>query len=232
MAATPKNSHLVIGHFNDMGFTAGMILKAEWQSQDDVYNFIRQKLLPPKKELVVPTQVHGAEILVLDENDMTPTREVDGTFSRSPAHCLTVTTADCIPMLMADPVSGFFAAVHIGWRGLVGGIAENSFRQAKELGMVPAEMKIYLGASIGVCCFEVGHEVAVLFEDQHVQVRNGRSFVDLRNAVRNKIMALGVAQSNIGGADACTYCNPDRYYSCRRDKNAPVQMVSFIFKST
>jgi copper oxidase (laccase) domain-containing protein len=92
-------------------------------------------------------------------------------------------------------------------------------------------MHFCLGPSIGNCCYEVGDEVAALFEDHVISKRNDRFFVDLPKALKNKLISLGVRESNVGESPGCTSCLPDKYYSYRRDGKAPIQMVSFILKS-
>ncbi len=132
--------------------------------------------------------------------------------------CLTVTTADCLPLVMADPISGYFAAVHIGWRSFIGGIIDNFMQIAEDLRIDIANSHFYLGPSIGSCCFKVGREVAELFESKYITYRNESCYVDLREAVGNKILAHGVVNSHMGGLLDCTSCDVDRYYSFRRDK--------------
>ncbi len=135
-------------------------------------------------------------------------------------------------MVLADSESGYFAAVHVGWRSFVGGIVENIFQQATKLGMHLNSTRFYLGPGIADCCFEVGPEVAILFEDQFINRRNESFYVDLRGAVESKLEALGAAKGNIANLSECTSCKKELYYSYRRDKETPLQMVTYIYKST
>lgn len=232
MARSQIESVQFYNQFKEFGFKAGITLKGDWEGEDEVYEYIREEIVPPNMRMVIPKQVHGADLLVLNSADITGYSEVDGTITKRNDLCLTVTTADCIPLLFADPTSGFFGAVHVGWRGFIAGILENLFQIFMNFDVNINDTRIFIGPSIGPCCFEVGGEVAALFDEDIVSERDGHMFVDLNKAVRNKIVSLGVTNAYISGLFECTSCFADRYYSYRRDKESPIQLVSFVFKST
>ena len=213
------------------GFIAGVTLKNSWLSFDDVYSYVRAELTPSKMKTIVPKQVHGADIALIDSQNAVDYHMVDGIITFDHYICLTVTTADCLPVIFVEPECGMIAAVHVGWRCYVGGILENFFRQAAHLGAKIQSMKAILGPAINDCCFEVGADVAMLFEEQFIRRTKTACYVDLRRAAWNKIESLGVVKSNIGGINECTSCEVDKYYSYRRDKDSPIQMVTFIYKS-
>jgi YfiH family protein len=231
MAQVKNDPYFIYNELRDFGFVAGITLKGPWKSQSDVYRFVRRELAPIEGKVVIPRQVHGSNIRYIDSHNLARKYEADGVLTRSENLCLTVSTADCIPLLVADSTSGIFGAVHIGWRGFVSGIVENLVFQTSELGMKIDSSRFIIGPSIGPCCLEVGPEVASLFEDTLVSRRGESTYVDLRGAVRNKLVLNGVDNNSIGGASECTSCDPSKYYSYRRDKRSPVQMVTFIYKS-
>jgi polyphenol oxidase len=224
--------HKIYSEFSEIGFVAGVIQKGSWNDQTDIYRFIGKKLIPSTMNLIIPDQVHGADIIHLDNNYDNLEIIADGVITKRTDLCLSVTTADCIPLVLADSQSGYFAAVHVGWRSFIGGIVENIFQYAEKFDINLNSTRFFIGPGIGDCCFEVGTEVAILFEDQYVHRRNGSMYVDLRGAVENKIEALGVDKRNIYNLSDCTSCKSDLYYSYRRDKETPLQMVTFIFKQT
>jgi YfiH family protein len=226
-----ENALTRINRFAETGYLAGIILKRGWRNQRAVYDFLRSHLPKGSVKIVVPRQVHGADIAIAGSRGRVRNMSADGLLSLNPDVCLTIRTADCIPVLLADPGSGLFGAVHVGWRGLVAGILEETFFQIRNSGGSPGEMICYMGPAIGKCCFEVGDEVAAFFDDQYIVNRKGRLSVDMPGYTRNKIVESGVDESNLVVDNNCTSCGDGRYYSYRRDGEAPVQMVSFICRS-
>jgi polyphenol oxidase len=223
---------MLLDSFRKLGFTVGVTLKGPWGSSENMYRFIREEITPSDKQLVVPVQVHGVDIINIVDSLNDFSFEADGVMTVRRDLCLSVTTADCLPLIMADTASGLFAAVHVGWRCFVGGIIENLFRQGNELGMNLDTTHFFIGAGIADCCFEVGSDVAILFDNKFIRRRNGGHYVDLKGALGNKLENLGVDSHNIENHSECTSCRGDLYYSYRRDKDSPIQMVTFIYKST
>lgn len=215
--------------FGHIGFNAGIILKGPWKSQDDIHNRLKSEISASGKKIIVPSQTHGSNVVVLDDSYNNKI-DADGVLCGDGGRCLTVRTADCLPLLLADPESGFFGAVHIGWRGLAGGIIENLFLSIKNLDINFNRLYISLGPSIGDCCFEVGGEVAVLFNDGCVKIKNDRYFLSIKGLVKKRLLSFGVSGNNIMDVDECTGCNALKYYSYRRDGHADIQMVSYIYR--
>jgi YfiH family protein len=231
MSPEKDNTYRIFEAFQGLGFIAGITLRGPWEDQVDVYKYIRRNILPPGYRMIAPYQVHGRHIEVISRANTPVEFDADGTITAMGDTCLTVSTADCLPLLMADPESGLFAAVHIGWRSFVAGIIENLFQIACDSGLDSKTARVFLGPSIGSCCFEVGPEVAELFESAYIVERDGLQYADLREAVANKLIAHDVSIRNIGGITDCTSCESGRYYSYRRDKKSPVQLVTFIYRS-
>ena len=227
----PDDMVEVFDCFGDFGFAAAMTLKGPWRTQSDVYRFVMNNILPSGLTLVIPEQVHGSDVIFLGDMAGAFNFKADAVITRRKDICLSVTTADCLPLLLADPVSGHFGVVHIGWRSLVTGILDNFMHIALANGMDIAQTRGFSGPAIGPCCFEVGPEVAALFGKEHQSLKDGSIFVDLRNAVENELLSLGITKSNMSGLLECTSCDDKKYYSFRRDRQSPVQMVTFIYKS-
>ncbi len=222
---------LKYNRFSSLGFDAGIILKNAWREKSEPYGFLRNDLLAGKYDLIIPTQTHSN--LIANVHAELPVRMIyaDGVISGRDDICLTVTTADCLPLLFAVPSRGLFGAVHIGWRGFVGGILETFRSKLGGFDIDWSDIHIHLGPALEQCCFETGDEVAVLFEQQYVEIKKGRYYVDLRNAIADLLVLMGVDRKNILGLDDCTKCGGDKYYSYRRDGRTPAQMVSFICKN-
>ncbi len=232
MTTTRTNLTIEYEKFHDLGFSAGITLKGQWGAENTVRDFIRKEIMPAGYKAVFPVQVHGAEIEYIDTKNAGQRFQADGVFSNSNNICLTITTADCMPLIMAEKRSGYFAAVHVGWRSYLSGIVENAFDKFINSGVNVAEIYCQLGPAIGKCCFEIGKEVAILFEPEIVFERDGKYFADLRKGILNKLTKIGAKKSNVLNLDECTSCMSDRYYSYRRDKDTPVQMISYIYHNS
>ncbi|HKV03612.1 MAG TPA: peptidoglycan editing factor PgeF [Candidatus Acidoferrales bacterium] len=101
------------------------------------------------------------------------TSQGDALFTREHGVLLAVQTADCVPILLADTKRRAIAAVHAGWRGTLGRIAEKTLgRMQMEFGTRPEDVIAALGPGIGRCCYEVGPEVAVEFHAQFTKARD------------------------------------------------------------
>jgi YfiH family protein len=138
-----------------------------------------------------------------------------------------VKTADCVPILIADPVTGAFAAVHAGWRGTLATAAIAGVeRLAKEYDAKPENLRVAIGASAGPCCYEVGTEVIEAFSTKFVDgeklfthTRPGHAKVDLLKANRDQLISTGVRPERIHIAPICTMCRTDLFFSYRKEKS-------------
>ena len=145
--------------------------------------------------------------------------EGDALISAQPGLLLTIRTADCIPVLIADPVRRVVAAIHAGWRGTASGIVGKTVARMTELFRTdPDDLIASIGPGIKVCCFEVGPEVSSQFG-------TNASHVDLIEANRLDLIASGVTRIDHGAP--CTVCEPELFHSFRRDKTQG-RMISAI----
>jgi len=172
-------------------------------------------------------QVHGAELLDGVSPELARASEADALIARAPGSAVGVRVADCVPVLLANPRTGAVAAVHAGWRGVVGGVIP---RAIDALGG-GAELLAAVGPAIGPCCFEVGEEVADqiagVTSPAVVRPREGaRPHVDLWLAARWQLVARGVQQIELVGG--CTFCAPDCWHSFRRDGAQSGRMLAVI----
>jgi YfiH family protein len=193
------------------------------------------KLFPGEWELAGCWQVHGADVRVVQtaeeakpaENQLGETIFCDVIVSNAEGVLAAVKTADCVPILLGDPVSGAFAAVHAGWRGtLAGAVVVGVERLAKEYDAKPENLRIAIGASAGPCCYEVGSEVIEAFTKQFAdgeklftETRPGHAMVDLLKANRDQLTSAGVLPERIHTAPICTMCRTDLFFSYRKEKS-------------
>jgi YfiH family protein len=165
-------------------------------------------------------QVHGTEIHVVENNRGFP-RAGDGLVTEHPALAPAVRTSDCVPLLLRDPDTGAVAAVHAGRRGMQAGIIHSAVERMAARGAEPRRLLAAVGPSIGVCCYEVGPEVAASFEPEVLRAgRDDRARLDLWEAARLRLEAAGLSRERIAVARLCTCCNPDLFPSYRRDGTA------------
>ena len=143
--------------------------------------------------------------------------------SNVPGIGLAIRTADCLPILMADPRSRTVAAIHAGWRGVVSEIASKTIQaMCQQFDSKPQDLVIAIGSGIGSCCFEVGPEVASQFQLE------GRTKIDLVETTCRQLRRNGVSQGQISTAGLCSCCNPALFESYRRDREAAGRMVAMI----
>lgn len=176
--------------------------------------------------LVEAQQVHGAAAAVVGAADAGRTIPgVDALLTACPDVWLAVHTADCVPVLMVDPGRPAVAAVHAGWRGVAGGTVPAAVaRLADAFGTDPARCVVTLGPAIGGCCYEVDRPVADAMREAPWWARAarpaapGKWYLDLREAIRAQLTAAGVRPDHIDVTPGCTRCQPDVYFSYRRER--------------
>ena len=176
---------------------------------------------------VLMTQVHSADVLILDEyTDVMPM--VDALVTKTPNVNLTVKTADCAPVLLADDKNGVIGAVHAGWKGAFQGIIENTILKMLALG---AELE-HIHAAVGPCLhlesFEVSDDFKALFPrtEYHFFVqKSGKEYFDFLAYVLHRIRRAGI--QSVVAIDIDTYISPD-YFSYRREPENPGRQYSCI----
>lgn len=166
------------------------------------------------------TQVHSDRVLVAARPGFVG--EGDAVVTRWENLAISIRTADCYPILLADARNRAVAAVHAGWRGTAARIVQKTIEKMRiEFGTDPSDIHAAIGPGIGVCCYEVGEEVARRFGPI-------RAHLDLMSENRRQLEAAGVPSQNIEALGVCTFCDAERFFSYRRDKENPGRMTSFI----
>lgn len=160
-------------------------------------------------------QVHGCRVVEVQKDMLLP--EADAGFTRQAGVVCAVMTADCLPLLLCNRQGTCIAVVHGGWRGLLAGVIENTVQA-----MAEKQVLAWLGPAIGPSCFEVGAEVRSAFVEksadfaQAFQAReNGRWLADIYHIARIILAQLRI--DSVYGGDCCTFSDPQRFYSYRRD---------------
>jgi YfiH family protein len=173
-------------------------------------------------QLVVTKHVHGVNVWRVGEPLPDPP-EFDGLVSDRPGVVLGAFAADCVPIVFADAVAKVCGAAHAGWRGTVNGAQANVIKRMVEAGANTDNIRVSLGPSIAACCFEVGDEVVEEFQAKLGDVEGmivegpNKRHIDLRIANREQLVRAGVRASHVDINPPCTKCNPNRFFSYRRD---------------
>ena len=171
-------------------------------------------------------QVHGTEILCADgpRSPETPHPKADGILTDYPNVTLFMRFADCVPVLLMDPVRRVIGIIHAGWQGTAKQIARVAVEKMQECyGSQPGDLLAGIGPSICRQCYEVGPEVVQAFQRSFgdpakayfAQSENGRTHLDLWSANRDTLRMAGVTQIEISGL--CTACHLDDWYSHRAE---------------
>ncbi len=176
-------------------------------------------------------QVHSNR--VVDAGSIPPDaiEEGDALIAAGPGELLCIRTADCVPILLADPRSHAVAAIHAGWRGTVAGVATATVLSLRRrFGAIPADLVAAIGAGIGPCCFEVGPEVSAQFQDIFPERDDMglRTSLDLAEANRRKLIGAGLVPGNIVIDSRCTRCDEALFHSWRREGTAAGRMTAAI----
>jgi YfiH family protein len=161
--------------------------------------------------------------------------EADGILTDRPGVLVGVMTADCIPVLVADPEKRAVGAFHAGWRGTVARIVELGVaRMTEEFGSEPKDLVAAIGPGIGVCCYGVGGEVQAQFEANfpygaELFLKGSESSrLDLIEANRRQLLAAGVPAGSIAIVGGCTSCQPWYFYSHRASGGHAGRMMASI----
>jgi YfiH family protein len=187
----------------------------------------------PGWPLIKLKQVHSGITVDIDDSSAAGEAvEGDAAVTETRGVMLGIQTADCVPILLADTAGAAVAAVHAGWRGTESRIVAAAVTRLKaRFGIEPKNLVAAIGPHIGVCCFEVGEEVAVKFEDPEVVVRQAewaKPHLDLETANRNQLTMAGIPPAQIENSSLCTKCRADLFHSYRRDGKAMGHMLSVI----
>lgn len=171
-------------------------------------------------------QVHGTDVLLARHGDAAawPPPKADAIITSDPYLPLTMRFADCVPLLLYDPVKRAIGLAHAGWRGTVSGVAQATIRaMASAFGTRPGDVLAGIGPSIGPCCYEVGPEVVVQVRDAFPEAPDlihpaegsyGPHF-DLWAANERALRQAGV--QSIDRANLCTACHTHEFFSHRAE---------------
>jgi YfiH family protein len=231
-----------------------------WTKEDDPAAVAENRRLlvekvAPSAKLVTVRQVHSNNIHAIKAQDALEGRletpegkavlEGDGLVTNSPGVLLAAGTADCVPVLIVDPVQRAVGAFHAGWRGTVAHIVEKGVdTMQREYGSSPGDLQAAVGPSIGPCCYTVGEEVwerflaefpyaTELFQTVTLEEGTSALRVNLWEANRRQLLNAGVPEEQIAALGECTACAVDaagqpRYFSHRAQAGRTGRMLNVV----
>ncbi|MEA3403507.1 MAG: polyphenol oxidase family protein [Armatimonadota bacterium] len=186
--------------------------------------------------LVEAQQVHGGEVVRVRARDLAGkgtllVPDADGLLTDVPGVALAIYVADCLAIFLHHPGAPAVGLAHAGWRGLAAGIPGTLVERAlAEHGGRAGDLRLALSPCIRRCCFEVGEEVAELFEGVPGAVDRSRTMahVDMVAVARAQITAAGVPEAAVEVMPGCTHCEPERFASYRWDSERCGRNVALI----
>ncbi|NDV77600.1 peptidoglycan editing factor PgeF [Dysgonomonas sp. 511] len=196
-----------------------------------------------EEDIYVPYQTHEDKAVVINEeflqkSDLEKIQALNGAdalITNQKNICIGITTADCVPILIYDPVQNVFAAIHAGWKGSVLKIAGSTAKaMVEQFGCKESDLLAGIAPCISQKHFEVGEEVVdaflsagFAFED--IAYRNkdtGKAHIDLERVNELTLLSAGILPENIEKAGLCTYSNPDKFFSARRQTVHSGRMIT------
>jgi YfiH family protein len=212
------------------GYLASLNLgmnRGDWpENVEKNYEILEKTIGFNVENLVLANQVHGNEVRLVTAVDHRGLDhraypECDGLITNTPGTVLAVFTADCTPIVLHDPVTGAVGAIHAGWRGTALDIAGKAVRKMEEaFGCRPEKIRAAIGPNIGPCCFQTDVEVPNALREtfgpaveESIRPAGEKFYVNLKAVNALALRRAGVVQIEI--SEACTMCNPEKYWSHR-----------------
>ena len=210
---------------------SGLVIKNREFNFSNVKEFIGKQLRKDLK-LAIPRQRHSKNILVIrKKGDLRLLKRgvFDGVLTNLKNIFLCVCVADCVAIFIVDYNKKVVGMIHSGWRGALFNIAQESISQMiKCFESNPQDITLVLGPFIRSCCYKISPPVAILFTPDCLKKDKDGIKLDLGKILLKQFIKSGVKRKNIFVSDECTFCNGDRHYSYRREKNKSKRMIGFI----
>jgi len=192
----------------------------------------------PNMKFIVAHQIHSSNIEIIKElktqgweSQSSVVKDCDALITDKKGVMLTILTADCVPVLLFDPIQKVVGAVHAGWRGTAEDIVFKTVLKMQEsFGSNPKDIIVGVAPSIGACCYEVGEDVAKHFFDHRDSfTQKGDKFMlDLPYLNKIQLLKAGLIEENIEMSGICTTCEVDDYFSYRKEQGCSGRFMSMI----
>lgn len=181
----------------------------------------------PKKHLIISCgQEHSDNIYIAKEKSsekMTRIANTDALITNQKFTHLLIYTADCMPIMIFDPLQKVIAIVHSGWKGTVKKIVLKTLKKMQqEFGSKAKDIKVYIGPSIGPCCYDTQNTEQIKQFKKYsncVIKRDKKTFIDLWSAVEQDLLKFGILSKNLENAKMCTSCQNKLFSSHHLEQN-------------
>lgn len=223
---TKRYGGVSIGAYNSLNasFSVGDSYENVMRNRELIASAVGQDL----SSFVFCRQIHGNNVVCVTKADKgrgvdflhhDTIQDADAMITNEPGLILCVKTADCIPVFLYAPETRVIGIVHAGWRGLSMGVVGKTVRQMiAGYDVDESEILAAVGVGSGVCCYEVGAEVANLFPSDCVYGNEAIVHLDLKKIIREQLMRSGVLLSNIEVSEVCSICHSNTYFSARAQR--------------
>ncbi len=227
-------------NFGSLGADYGLSAEIGSASVKENEQLLASALGTCRGRLMYVKQVHGNRILEADfpKDELIPNEplvlgEADGMISKARNLVLCIRTADCVPILIYAPDVKAIGAVHAGWKGSRLVIVKKAVEEmVKRYDASPKKMIAAIGPAIGSCCYQVGDDIAsgfkAMFGGGVICQRNGNTYIDLAEINRITLLESGMSSERIDVLKRCTCCEPELFFSYRRDYGHTGRHISFI----
>lgn len=220
-------------------------LNFDTRDGDDCKNISHHKLIIGRlfgfdiSRLLLIKQVHGNDVLVIDRRikDISKLYENSGDIIITNQYniAIGVLTADCVPIMMVDPVKKVIGIIHAGWRGVVKYVVKNALdAMVNHFGSDSKNILAAIGPSIGQCCYEVADAVAASFAEnmeycnEFMIKKKNKWQIDLKKANFIQMKNAGILEKHISTENICTSCENNMFFSYRADGKITGRQLNFI----
>ncbi len=221
LVCTPCEGGVSEGHYSSLNMAYHTGDRKE--NVDQNRNVLAQELQLSLEKIKTPDQTHTSNVALVEEN-CSEFKNTDALISNLKGECIGILTADCVPVILYDPINNAAAAIHAGWKGLEKQILTKAIdKLTKEFQSKPKELLAYIGPSISQKNYEVGAEVITKFEAIYPRKLFVKDFdkktlkgkIDLWKIATMELISNGVLQHNIELEGICTF-DSENYFSARR----------------
>lgn len=186
--------------------------------------------------LITVNQVHSNDIFIIDrKTPLSKKASADAIITNLRDIAIGVLTADCVPIILFDPLNMAIAIVHAGWKGTLKRILEKTIlTMSKKFGTAAETLVAAIGPCIGKCCYYVDETVIRQFKNtfhdykEFIKLEKSDWKLDLKKANHAQLVCAGLLKKNIWTANHCTSCRKDLFFSYRRDNKKTGRQMSFV----
>ncbi|CAA6804486.1 MAG: COG1496: Uncharacterized conserved protein [uncultured Sulfurovum sp.] len=230
--------HLVTQKDQNSPYSFSLALHTNEEKKEIVKNRNEFSKYFPHKKFIVANQTHSSNICIVDKNEELGWKSLENAIENSDALItnqkdvmLTILTADCVPILLFDPINKVVAAVHAGWKGTKQEILFKTVEKMKKNFNSDAKYILAgIAPSIGRCCYEVDWNVAQHFKDvqNSYDKKADKYMLDLPYINKLQLLEAGLIDENIELSNVCTACEVDNYFSYRKENGCSGRFMSMI----